>query len=239
VTPDSPAAGVPTRIAVNGIILAADPSGALWWPARRVLVLADLHLEKGSRFAQRGAFLPPYDTAVTLGHVERLVQRLSPATVIALGDSFDDRLARSRLGEADAGRLRRLTGTCDWIWIAGNHDPVPPADLGGRVEASLRLDGLTFRHAPEPESDVSGEICGHLHPKAAVVVRGGRIWRRCFATDGRRMVLPAFGAYTGGLDVLDEAIAALFRPNFCVLMLGPDRLYPFPASRLSPVRVGI
>ena len=225
-------------LTVNGAHLAADPSGALWWPERRLLAVADLHLEKGSRFAARGALLPPYDTRATLDRLERLVLRFRPRLVVALGDSFHDASAPERLAEADAARLRRLTGCCDWIWIAGNHDPEPPRDLGGEAAAMLRVGELTFRHAPEAERQ-PGEVCGHLHPKAAVLAAGSRIGRRCFATDGRRLLLPAFGAYAGGLDVHDPAVAGLFPRGFRVLLLGGERLHAFPDSRLlRPTRHG-
>lgn len=225
-------------LTVNGAHLAADPSGALWWPERGLLAIADLHLEKGSRFAARGTLLPPYDTRATLDRLERLILRLRPRLVAALGDSFHDACAPERLAEADAARLRRLAGRCDWVWIAGNHDPEPPQDLGGRAADLLRVGELTFRHAPDAEG-VPGEVCGHLHPKAAILAAGGRICRRCFVTDGHRLLLPAFGAYAGGLDVHDPAVAGLFRRGFRVLLLGGDRLHAFPASRLlRPARHG-
>lgn len=218
------------RLVIAGAALAADPSGALWWPELRLLAVADLHLEKGSRFAERGAMLPPYDTRATIERLARLLGRYRPRTVLALGDSFHDRGARERLGEADAARLRQLTAACDWVWIAGNHDPMPPADLGGRIAVQVTVTGLTFRHEPGPGA--AAEVCGHLHPKAAVRLRHGRVCRRCFVTDGRRLILPAFGAYAGGLDVHDPAIAGLFRCGFRVLLLGEGRVHAFPAARL-------
>lgn len=223
-------------VTVNGVPLMMEASGALWWPERRILVVADLHLEKGSGFAARGAFLPPYDTRATIEAVERLVRRHRPAAVVALGDSFHDAGARARLAEADGERLRRLTGATDWLWIAGNHDPVPPEDLGGRVAAEVTLGALTFRHAPCTEAGQgsgAGEICGHLHPKASVAVQARLVTARCFVTDGRRMVLPAFGAFTGGLDVHDEAFRPVFRRGFRVFLAGTDRLHMFPAARLA------
>ncbi len=219
-------------VTVNGVPLHADASGGLWWPERRLLAVADLHLEKASAYAARGgAFLPPYDTRATIDALERLIRRHRPTTVIALGDSFHDRGARLRLAEADTARLRRVTDGIDWIWIAGNHDPEPPLDLGGRMAAEVTVGALTFRHAPAAES-AAGEVCGHLHPKASVAVRARLVTARCFVTDGRRMVLPAFGAFTGGLDVHDEAFRAVFRRGFRVLLAGADRLHMFPASRL-------
>ena len=210
----------------------ADPSGALWWPERRLLVVADLHFEKGSAFAERGSLLPPYDTRTTLDGIERLLRRYAPACVIALGDSFHDRRARSRLLDGDRARMQRMTAATDWVWLAGNHDPEPPADLGGRSATVITVGPLTFRHTPSPTA-AAGEICGHLHPKASVPTPQRVISCRCFVTDGSRMVLPAFGAYTGGLDVQDPAIRGLFRHGFSVLLLGRERLHAFPAKRLA------
>lgn len=218
-------------VTVNGVRLAADPSGALHWPERELLVVADLHFEKGSAYAARRSFLPPYDTAATLARLTRTVERLKPRTVIALGDSFHDRRGGDRLSCGDRARIRELTASRDWIWVSGNHDPDPPKDLGGRSEAAVTLGALTFRHEPA-EAGARGEICGHLHPKASISVREKRISASCFVTDGTRMILPALGAYTGGLDVTAAPVRRLFRRAFHVLMLGRDRLYCFPSQRV-------
>ncbi len=178
------------------------PEGGLWWPGQRLLVVSDLHLEKGSSYAARGQMLPPYDTGATLAVVERLVAQLMPQTIISLGDSFHDRAAELRLPEPYAERIRALTAAHDWIWVEGNHDPDPPAHLGGRAEKTVRLGPLVFRHEPEGEA---GEVAGHLHPVAKVKGRGRNVRRRCFASDGARLVMPAMGAFTGGLNVLDDA----------------------------------
>ncbi len=228
--PMIPHAAAPLR--VNGQSLVPDLSGALWWPARRTLMVADLHLEKGSSFAARGQFLPPYDTAATLARLEAAVARWRPERLIALGDSFHDRAAAQRICTADRARIRALTGCLEWVWIAGNHDPEPPADLGGAVHEELTLDGLVFRHEAEPVRPC-GELSGHFHPKASVRVRGRRVSARCFVTDGQRLILPSFGAYTGGLDVLDPAIAGLFPRGFSVHMLGRRKLVAFPATALG------
>lgn len=218
-------------VTVNGVRLAADPSGALHWPDRDLLVVADLHFEKGSAFAERGSFLPPYDTAATLGRLIGTVERLKPKTVIALGDSFHDRRGSDRLSAGDRARLRALTASLEWIWVSGNHDPEPPACLGGRAEAVVTFGALTFRHEPV-EGASRGEVCGHLHPKASIRVREKRLAAPCFVTDGTRMVLPALGAYAGGLDVGAAPVRRLFRRDFHVLMMGRDRLYGFPARRV-------
>ncbi|HYB09353.1 MAG TPA: ligase-associated DNA damage response endonuclease PdeM [Alphaproteobacteria bacterium] len=220
-----------TTITLNGAELTLDPSGALWWPQARCLVVADLHLEKGSSYALVGRMLPPYDTRATIERLAIVLRRYRPDRVIALGDSFHDGDARSRMAEDDAERLTRLVRDHDWIWIEGNHDPSPPVELGGRVEAELSMDPLVFRH--EASKDGRGEVCGHFHPKAAVRARGRRISGRCFVTDGTRLVLPAFGAYTGGLDALDPAIAGLFDGVARIYLIGREGIYLFGADRLE------
>jgi hypothetical protein len=225
-------------VTVNGVALVADLAGVLWWPERATLVVADLHLEKGTAQGRRGRFLPPYDSAATLDRLARTIQRLAPERVICLGDSFHDRGAAARLSPAEGDRLAGLIDGRDWIWITGNHDPAPPADWGGRVVEELVLGALVFRHealacSGTAAGAASGEVSGHFHPKAAVRVRDKRITAPCFVTDGRRLILPAFGAYTGGLNILNPAVAGLFGGPFRAVMLGRERLYAFPAERLA------
>ncbi len=220
---------------LNGAELVLDPSGALWWAQRRTLAVADLHLEKGSGLAAAGRLLPPYDTRATIDRLAVVLRRYRPDRVIALGDSFHDRKASARMDATDLERLARLVGEHDWIWLRGNHDPEPPAELGGAADRELALEPLIFRHEPA-EGAVDGEVCGHFHPKAAVRVRGRRISGRCFVTDGARLVLPAFGAYTGGLDALDSAITDLFRGAVRVYLIGRAAIYLFSAERLEPPR---
>jgi uncharacterized protein len=214
-----------------GARLVADPSGALVWPEQAVLVVADLHLEKGSSIARRGSLLPPYDTRTTLACLEAALGRFAPRRVISLGDGFHDPDASSRLAADDRARLTNLVARHDWIWLAGNHDPRGPAGLGGRTESALEIAGTIFRHIPAGEPD-GPEIAGHLHPSARVTVRGRRLARPCFVHDRRRLLLPAFGSYAGGLDVFDPAIAGLFRESFDVALLGDDRVHPLPYARL-------
>lgn len=221
-----------SRLILNGASLAADLSGALWWEDRRAVVVADLHLEKGSAFAERGRMLPPYDTAATLRRLAEVLRRLSPRLVVCLGDSFHDRRAAGRLSAADREHLGQLMRGREWIWIAGNHDPQPPADWGGAVADSLTLGPLVFRHEGAP-GQVAGEVSGHYHPKADISIRSRRISARCFVHDGRRLILPAFGAYAGGLGVLDPAIARLMDRRFHVTMIGDRKLYSFPSDRLA------
>jgi DNA ligase-associated metallophosphoesterase len=218
---------------VCGAALTALAEGAVWWEAERLLVVADLHFEKGSSFAARGVALPPYDTRATLARLERLISRFSPSRLVALGDSFHDSDAAARMDEDDSARLTKLTRATDWIWIAGNHDPVPPRRFGGAVCEELNIGPLVFRHEPQP-APATGEIAGHLHPCAAVRVRGRRLRRRCVASDGTRAILPAFGAYAGGLNVLDEAYADLLPEfDFHAWMLGAHTVVPVAAHRLE------
>jgi len=214
-------------ISVNGETLLLDACGAAFSPAHSTLVFADLHFEKGSAYARTRQFLPPYDTADTLRRMALAMARHRPARVIALGDSFHDGGAGERLGAEERGLLAQLTQEAQFVWIAGNHDPEPPVWLSGEVAASIRVGGLTFRHAPLPAFE-PGEVAGHLHPCASVAKWGRSVRRRCFVSDGLRLVLPSFGAYTGGLDVGDAAIAALFAGPFHAYMLGHARVYAIP-----------
>jgi len=219
-------------ISISGTILVADPEGALYWPEQGLLAVADLHLEKGSSFAARGVLLPPYDTAATLARLARLITQYAPRCVIALGDSFHDGGGPARLADQDRESLRVMQRGRDWIWITGNHDPEPAAGIGGTFTETFALGRLTFRHLP---TGASGEICGHLHPVARIAHRGRAVSRRCFAADKTRLVMPAFGAFTGGLNVRDAAFADLFGTlAFTAHLLGEGRLYTFAAKRCLP-----
>lgn len=221
-------------IEVAGASFVPDRSGALWWPAAEALIVADLHLEKGSAFAARKrGLLPPYDTAATLSTLGTAIARYRPRTIIALGDSFHDVEAGERLAETDMKTLRALQHDRRWIWITGNHDPdIPPAITGER-HATLRLGPITFRHEPSHD-DAHGEIAGHLHPCAKIASGGRRFRRRCFIHDTRRLILPAFGAYTGGLNVLDCAFQPLFDGTQTVLAIGDTAIYRLALRRLVP-----
>ncbi len=219
-------------LAVAGAVFAADPAGALYWPERRLLAVADLHLEKGSAFAARGVLLPPYDTAATLARLGALIARYAPQIVVALGDSFHDGRGPARLADTDRAVLRAMQRGRDWVWIAGNHDPEPAEDVGGRFLDALSVGPVVFRHEP---TGASGEIAGHLHPVARLAGRGGSVSRRCFAADDQRVVMPAFGAYAGGLNVRDRAFARVFETlAFRAHMLGARRVYAVAAKRCLP-----
>jgi DNA ligase-associated metallophosphoesterase len=216
-------------IDVAGVAFVADLSGALFWEEQGLLVVSDLHLEKGSSFAARGVLLPPYDTAATLGRLAAAIARHDPRMVIALGDSFHDRDAHERLSAPDRDTIVALRMRRDWIWISGNHDPALPSNLGGIVASEVAIGPITFRHEP---TGAAGEIAGHLHPKARVATRARWMERRCFAGDGERAVMPAFGAYAGGLSIRDAAFAKIFRkPGFTAHVLGDLRLHTISASR--------
>jgi uncharacterized protein len=197
------------KVSLNSETLALHHHGGLWWPDQRMLVVADMHLEKGSSFAVQGQMLPPYDSAATLAKLTALVMQLRPACLVALGDSFHDTRAGERLDAALRQTLHELASEQRMIWITGNHDPDLPADLPGARCEALTVGGLTFRHEPRPGQH-PGEVAGHLHPVAKITNAKGRVRARAFISDGARLILPAFGAYAGGLNCRDKAIAGLF-----------------------------
>jgi hypothetical protein len=214
-------------IDVNGETLLLDACGAAFARAHSTLIFSDLHFEKGSSYARGRQFLPPYDTADTLLRMARAIDRHKPARVIALGDSFHDADAANRLAPEDRGMLEAMGAQAAFVWITGNHDPHPPTWLGGEIAESWRMGGLIFRHEPRTEFE-PGEVAGHLHPCASVAKWGRSVRRRCFVSDGLRLILPSFGAYTGGLDVGEAAISALFAGPFHAYMLGQSRVYAIP-----------
>jgi DNA ligase-associated metallophosphoesterase len=210
-----------------------DPTGAAFWPARRVLIVADLHFEKGSSLASRGALLPPYDSRATLERLTRLVRLYRPAKVIALGDSFHDREAAGRLSKEDRSKIEAIAREAPFIWITGNHDPLPTG-LPGHAAEIWREGPFTFRHEAEPVlAPREIEISGHFHPKASIEARAKRVSRPCFVTDAQRLMLPAFGSYAGGLDVREQPIAKLFPRGLRVFLLGQDQLFSFALGQLG------
>jgi DNA ligase-associated metallophosphoesterase len=220
------------RLRVRGAEVVMRCSGALWVEAARTLVVADLHLEKGSAYAARGQMLPPYDTRETLGRLEAEVAALSPAAVILLGDTFHDRRSEDRLAAEDAVRLGALAAGRRLVWVVGNHDADGPQRLPGEAVDEIEVCGLTLRHEPQPGAR-PGEVAGHLHPAALVRAPRGTIRRRCFVTDGERAILPAFGAYAGGLNVRDAAFAGLFMRPPLAGTLGPARVRAIGWRRLA------
>ncbi|MBO6796268.1 ligase-associated DNA damage response endonuclease PdeM [Maricaulis sp.] len=216
--------------------LFAHRSGALFVPEFDALIVSDLHFEKGSAYARSGQMLPPYDTRETLRRLGEVVEQIDPACVIALGDSFHDLDAAGRMSVEDRGGLKALVNARErWIWIEGNHDPEPPEDLGGEIHHELRLGNLVLRHEPEAGA-ARGEICGHLHPCAKVRGKGRAVRRFAFATNGDRLIMPAFGAYTGGLNVCDDAIVAVFGEVPSVMVLGREQVHAISPRQLVPDR---
>jgi uncharacterized protein len=211
------------------------PSGVLLWPARRLMAVADLHLEKASNFAARGRMLPPYDTRETLARLALLLRRHAPAHLVLLGDSFHDPGGAARMPSEDRAHLLRLLAPLAVTWVLGNHDPTAPAGLPGEAVDALILGPAQFRHiggAPLPRHGAV-EISGHFHPKASLDTRAGRVTRPCFLTDPQRVVLPAFGSLTGGLDVRDPALAALAPRGGRVFLLGRERLFSAPRAAVA------
>lgn len=221
-----PCGGLKVRVAGEACVLRC--SGALWVVEHRTLVASDLHLEKGSAFAARGQMLPPYDSPATLARLEAEIEALDPARVVLLGDSFHDSEAIGRLTGADHDRLARLAQGREWIWLEGNHDLQALAGaldaLTGQVVTTLDIGALRLIHEPRP-GDRLGEVAGHLHPAARVAAYGRGVRRPCFVTDGERLLMPAFGAFTGGLDVRDPAIAGLFVERPMAAVLGRDKVH--------------
>lgn len=218
-------------VSIAGRAFRADYSGALYWPAESALIVSDLHLEKGSSYARRGVMLPPYDTRATLERLADAVDRFEPRTVIALGDSLHDGDGAERMCEEDLETLRIIQEDREWIWVTGNHDPVISPRLAGHVCSELTVGDMTLRHEPRA-GRITHEIAGHLHPAAKINVHGCAIRRPSFVGNGLRLVLPAFGTYAGGLNVLDEAFEPLFgNDGMSIWMLGQEGLYPI-ASRL-------
>ena len=223
-----------TEISVAGERAVCDRRGALYFPDAGLLCVSDLHLEKGSSLARRGILIPPYDTAATLLRLQAVIAHYRPKIVVSLGDSFHDPEGAARLPDPIRAELALLASGRDWFWVAGNHDPHPPAGLPGDTIEMLAVDGLTFRHEPSAKAG-RGEVAGHLHPCARIVQRGRSVRRRCFASDSERLIMPAFGAFTGTLNVLDRAYSGLFDwASFRAHLLGARRVYSVAGSALAP-----
>lgn len=211
----------------NGRHIVLDPAGALYLPAHGLLCVSDLHLEKGAAFARRGQLLPPWDTLATLRILESLIARHDPKIVVSLGDNFHDRHGSAHLPAEFRLMIDRMAQGRDWIWINGNHDPDGVTDLAGTSFDTLDFAGLHFRHDPE-KTPRTGEISGHLHPAATLLRRERAVRRPCFATDGRRLIMPSFGVMTGGLDIDNRAFSGLFeKSRLTAHMLGQGRIHSF------------
>ena len=217
------------EIVVNGVAAVCDPLGGLYLPEAGLLVVSDLHLEKGAAFARRGMMLPPYDTVATLNILAAVIARYDPKIVVSLGDNFHDRIGSRHLPQDLRALICAMARGRDWIWINGNHDPDGTVDLPGSSADELVHGGLVFRHEPSLVSGPGGskgEIAGHLHPAATVRRREKSVRRPCFASDGNRLLMPAFGVLAGGLDLRHRAMHGLFdREALVAHLLGRDRIY--------------
>lgn len=225
-----------SRVAISfaGHQLVPLPEGALFWPARRALLVADLHFEKASWFARRGQFLPPYDSVETLRCLAEIVDKWQPAELWCLGDSFHDTGGVERLSADACAALAALTARLDWTWITGNHDPglahaFCNGGIAGAVRAEAEVDGLLLRHEADP-AETRPELSGHFHPKLRITVRGRLISRRCFVASETKLILPAFGALTGGLDAADPAIRKAVGRPATALVPTPEKLLRFPVA---------
>ena len=208
----------------HGQTLHLMPSGALFWPARRTLTVSDLHLGKSERLARRGgSLLPPYETQATLEKLDRDLEATCAETVICLGDSFDDLAAADGIEEPSRLWLARLMAGRNWTWITGNHDP-GPIEIGGSHRAELKLAPFTFRHIAEPQT--AAEISGHYHPKARLAGQS----KPCFLADAKRLIMPAYGVYTGGLRSDDAALTALMAKDALAILTG-SRVLAIPMPR--------
>jgi DNA ligase-associated metallophosphoesterase len=217
------------KLSLAGEALRALGSGALWWPGQSLLCVSDLHLGKSDRIARRGGtLLPPFETKDTLQRLQSDIEATNASVVVCLGDSFDDLAAADSLDEADLLWLTRLQAGRRWIWIEGNHDP-GPVDLGGEHLSEYRSCALVFRHIASP--DETGEISGHYHPKAQIAAKGRSVSRPCFLADDQRIIMPAYGTYTGGLRCVSEVLQRLTKPNAIAILTGSNPL-KIPMPRL-------
>lgn len=223
-----------TTLYHGGEALLLDPLGVAYLPTHAMLIVADLHLEKGSAFARRGTLLPPYDTIRTLRRLSWAIERYRPQRVVSLGDAFHDRGGFAALSADDRRQLGALQSGRDWIWVRGNHDPDPPPALTGDIEDELMVGRLKLAHLPAQGASRGSLVAGHLHPKARLMQGARKVTRACFAGDGECLILPAFGAYTGGLNVLADAIAGLFAAGFTAYLLGDAKVFAVAHRHLTP-----
>ena len=212
-----------------GETFVASPEGALVWPARNALLVADLHLEKASWFARLGQFLPPYDSVATLTALKDVVQATGVTRLYCLGDSFHDRFGCDRLPQQARALLLEMTSALNWTWILGNHDPGFADHCGGTLIEEMEVAGIVLRHEAD-RADARPEISGHFHPKFRVSVRGRRVSRRCFVASASKLILPAFGSLTGGLDASHPEIVKSVGPAASALVPLPDRMLRFPLA---------
>ena len=216
------------RIQLSGLDLIPHQSGALYIPEYQTLIISDLHLEQGTSLARRGIHVPPFDTASTLAIVDETVSTINPKRLIFLGDSFHDDEGETRLDDAHLQILRKLCHAYETLWIIGNHDRHPPQSLGGYGAESIMLGSLTLRHEPTKRLANEIEIAGHLHPGCGLSLRGRHVRGKCFIADQNRLIMPAFGAYTGALSINSPAFHGLFdKAQTKIWMIGKSGLHRF------------
>ena len=218
---------VPASFAGHDFLASGD--GALFWPPQNALLVADLHLEKASWFARLGQFLPPYDSLATLTMLARDIDRSGATTLYCLGDSFHDRFGCDRLPDDARALLTSLTGRLDWVWITGNHDAGFADHCGGRIEEELTIDGVALRHEAVV-GDPTPEISGHFHPKLRLHMKGRNVSRRCYVASTTKLILPAYGALTGGLDAHHPEILKKVGAGASALIPAAGRLLRFPIA---------
>ena len=222
------------KMVLADVELYPDLSGALHMPELHALIIADLHLEQGSSLARRGIRVPPYDTSITLKHLERVIKQFTPKRLVFLGDSFHDAEGETRLADEHLNCLQEISNAHECFWISGNHDPRPPQSIAGHAADRVMLGPLMLRHEPAALNPQEFEISGHLHPGCSVSHRGRRLSGKCFVADQRRLIMPAFGAYTGAFSVFSDAFHGLFdHEKTQVWMMGTSNVHLFPFSRLS------
>ncbi|MBL4891830.1 MAG: ligase-associated DNA damage response endonuclease PdeM [Rhizobiaceae bacterium] len=220
------------ELEIAGETFVCDPSGCLYWPEQSCMIVSDLHLEKGSSFATRGRLIPPYDTGATLDQLQLRLDYWQPKIVISLGDSFHDADASSRIPQQYHSQLEAMIEGRNWIWIRGNHDPKAPDNLSGEDAIELAIGAITFHHEPVVGTS-AGEIAGHLHPAAKIRRRGKSVRRRCFVGDGTRLIMPSFGAFTGGLNVRHEAFNGMFlESDLHAWVMGRNSVFQIHARQL-------
>ena len=207
----------------------ATADGALYWRAQNSLLVADLHLEKASWFARLGQFLPPYDSHATLTALAGEIDRTGATRLYCLGDSFHDRFGCERLSAGARELLTSLTSRLGWTWIVGNHDPGFADHCGGKIEDEVELGGIILRHEAA-RGETRPEISGHFHPKLRVHLRGRQVSRRCFVTSATKIIMPAFGSLTGGLDAHHPEIMGSVGGKAAALVPVSDRLLRFPLA---------
>ena len=224
----------PHTTVLGGIELIPALSGALFVPSHETLIIADLHLEQGTSLARRGIHVPPYDTAITLDLLHNVIEHAKPKRLIFLGDTFHDGEAELRLDHSHIASLQKLTTQYETFWICGNHDPEPPKTIGGKAATMIMLGSIALRHEPKRHLQDEFEIAGHLHPGCGVNQRGRRIYGKCFIGDQTRLIMPAFGAYTGGLNISSKAFAGLFNAKTAqATMIGRAALHRFSGAKLN------